>query len=429
MKILMLLDNFGSFPPDIRVEKESQALLDAGFEVVIICRKCRPDEADHEVTSSGLQILRIDFSRYIPANRRFFTKCLDYVRRKWSVAPLYDSWLRCVPLLISEHGPSAIHAHDLPLVPLAVRLGETFDIPVVADLHENWSASQLIESRCDGPPKRDFRSRLSYYRWRRLERKILRRCTQVIVVVDEAMERIAKYCSVDRTRVTTISNTESAETLEIITNSSTAFDDNWTALYIGGVGGHRGIDTAIRAAAIAGPHIQGFQLQIVGARGNSAELVAFANQVGAGNYVDIVEWVSREQVPTFIANSSACLVPHNSCEQTDTTVPHKLFQYMLSRKPVIVSDCPPLRRIIEETGAGRVFRAGDASDLADKLIELHLSPTDSAQFASCGEVAASGHYCWERDAKMLVSLYRQLLNAGDASERVHVYAKGFRTIA
>ena len=50
--------------------------------------------------------------------------------------------------------------------------------------------------------------------------------------------------------------------------------------------------------------------------------------------------------------------PHEDFEHTQTTVPHKLFQYMMGRKTVLVSDCAPLKRIIGDNEAGYVFKAG-----------------------------------------------------------------------
>ena len=50
-----------------------------------------------------------------------------------------------------------------------------------------------------------------------------------------------------------------------------------------------------------------------------------------------------------------CIIPHEKCELTNTTVPNKLFEYFCYGKHVIVSDAAPLKRIINETNSGIVF--------------------------------------------------------------------------
>ena len=85
------------------------------------------------------------------------------------------------------------------------------------------------------------------------------------------------------------------------------------------------------------------------------ELAALAQEYGVGDRVELVEWQPLKAIPNAIRECDIGLVPHRKHAHTDATIPHKLFQYMLASRPVIVSNCRPLARIIEETGAGLVF--------------------------------------------------------------------------
>jgi glycosyltransferase involved in cell wall biosynthesis len=102
------------------------------------------------------------------------------------------------------------------------------------------------------------------------------------------------------------------------------------------------------------------------------------------------------------------LVPHNDSEHTQTTVPHKLFQYMIAGKPVIVSDVRPLKRIIEETHSGLVFKANDPRSLAQALINLCYTPGLGEQSGHNGRQASTGPYAWRHDARRLINLYRKI---------------------
>ena len=90
-------------------------------------------------------------------------------------------------------------------------------------------------------------------------------------------------------------------------------------------------------------------------------------------------------------------------------VPHKLFQYMIFEKPVVVSTCAPLKRIVEETESGLTFRAEDPRNLAQRILTLYKSPELYANFGENGKAAATlGKYSWQHHSDLLVKLYSSL---------------------
>ena len=101
------------------------------------------------------------------------------------------------------------------------------------------------------------------------------------------------------------------------------------------------------------------------------------------------------------------IIPHQKHAHTDATIPHKLFQYMLGRKPVIVSNCKPLERIVKETGAGLVFESGNIKNLATRIDELRADAELRKTLGANGRTAASGKYSWEFESQKLVRLYEQ----------------------
>jgi glycosyltransferase involved in cell wall biosynthesis len=254
----------------------------------------------------------------------------------------------------------------------------------------------------------------------------LERSKRIIVVVPEALRRIINNYRIPKDRTVIVSNTEDETTFDLGEPDQEIvrrYDHGWVASYVGGIGPHRGIDTAIRAAAIVGRRIADFKLLIVGGgRGRREKMLEMGVAAKASDFIEVVEWVPYEKVNSYIAASQACLVPHNNFEHTQTTVPHKLFQYMIMAKPVVVSSCAPLKRIVEETRAGLVFRANDAAALAHCLIDLHADDNGCVKrFGENGRRAALGPYAWRHDAKRLVDMYRELeLDLGLAGARTQI---------
>ena len=83
--------------------------------------------------------------------------------------------------------------------------------------------------------------------------------------------------------------------------------------------------------------------------------------------------LKKKNVLSYINDSDLCCIPHESNYHTDTTLPWKMTQYMISKKPILVSSSAPLKRILKDSLAGEVFRAGDYRDCGEKILKLKNS--------------------------------------------------------
>jgi len=113
-------------------------------------------------------------------------------------------------------------------------------------------------------------------------------------------------------------------------------------------------------------------------------------------------------VNSYVMGSKVCLVPHNASEHTHTTIPHKLFQYMICGKPVLVSDCRPLARVVRRSGSGRIFTADDSDSFAEELVWMYHHENQVEQMGQNGRIAALGEFSWQHDARRLVGMYKDL---------------------
>ena len=102
------------------------------------------------------------------------------------------------------------------------------------------------------------------------------------------------------------------------------------------------------------------------------------------------------------------LVPHVKNAHTDATVPHKLFQYMWRRLPVIVSNCAPLERIVREADCGLVYPSGDSQALARCLTEMHGRGDRVDSMGEAGHNAVAQKYNWDKAGEALLEVYRGL---------------------
>ena len=107
--------------------------------------------------------------------------------------------------------------------------------------------------------------------------------------------------------------------------------------------------------------------------------------------------------------SSLCIVPHKSNEHTNNTIPHKLYQYMISQA-VLVSSSKPLARIVSKSKSGYIFEAGNSADCSKKIIEAYNNPLQLKKKSKNGYdyVVNQGHN-WENESAVnLINAYKKL---------------------
>ena len=343
------------YPPDIRLEKEIRSLIEAGHHLFVLAEH-RDGESKREKVSGAIT------DRYVPPTS--FRRRLDWLRFQTTFKSGF--WNNRIRSFVKRNNIEILHVHDLPLVGTTIEIAQEFNIPVIADMHENYPAAKQLWSETIRDPLVWFGD--DYRRWQRYEKRILPLANKVITVVEEAAHRLQESGTVNSKNMTVVMNVEETTWFDTLATTNIIEDDTIRIVYVGGVRPHRGLDEVIKALVELKKH--NLLLRIIGARGAYAkELQELAKDLGIANKIALVPWRPLEEVPNTIIECDIGIIPHQKHAHTDATIPHKLFQYMLGRKPVIVSNCKPLERIVKETGAGLVFESGNIKNLATRIEE------------------------------------------------------------
>ncbi len=399
MNICMVLAD-KDFPPDIRVEKEVRSLISGGHRVFLLC--LRTDERPKSSVWNGIEIRRI-------ASLPFLIRMFNTFVYLLSMGDL--QWKRAIKKLIKEHAIDVVHVHDLPMVGTALAAARGRGVPVIADLHENYPALVRLAFARRKPR---LAERLMWpRRWERVERRWAESCAHILVVAEEAKERLLGK-GIPPEKISVIENTVDVEhflSLPIDKRLVEQFRDDFVICYAGGFSPWRGLDTAIKAMPAILKEIPNAKLLLVGDGEMMPKLRLLTKAMGLEEVVVFTGWVEFERFPSYIAASDVCIVPHVSTEQTEATTPHKLYQYMLMGKPVVVSSCRPLRRIVEGARSGLVFEAGDAHSFAERIFKLK-DPAVRRRLGEAGRGAVRERCNWQAVSERLLRLYGGISHAG-----------------
>ncbi|WP_297100314.1 glycosyltransferase [uncultured Draconibacterium sp.] len=89
-------------------------------------------------------------------------------------------------------------------------------------------------------------------------------------------------------------------------------------------------------------------------------------------------------------------------------LPNKLFDYIRSGVPVLISDLPEMKAIVEKYDIGAISNSHDPKDLA-KTINEALNNPDKRKVWKTNLIQASNELTWENEAEVLKGIFSEFL--------------------
>lgn len=128
-------------------------------------------------------------------------------------------------------------------------------------------------------------------------------------------------------------------------------------------------------------------------------------------------FVDRQKVGEIMARSLCGLVTLKPKPNYVNALPIKLFEYMSAGVPVIASDFPLWRGIVEDAECGICVDPENPNAIAKAINYLLTHPEEADEMGRNGRRAAESKYRWDREGEKLVALYGEILaEAPDAGE-------------
>jgi len=398
-KICMVLDS--DYPDDIRIKKEVKTLTKYGYYIFILCLRFNKKQLKKEYNNK-ITISRFYLPRKIALiSRGLINTFFDYYTFFWVLK---------ICGVIKKNNIKIIHLHDLYLFKAGIytkKICNKRDIKLVGDLHENY-----IEAIKEYIHSRRFLSNfiMNFKRWSKKEVKWIRQFDSVISVIEEAQSRLEKK-GIEKEKIYLVPNyadMNELNKLSINHNLYGYYKKYYNILYLGGINRHRGLTILIDAVKLLKNKINNLKCIIVGGGSFIDDIKKYVKDLNLYSVVDILGGVPFNDIRNFIEISNICIIPHLKNSHTDTTIPHKLFQYMYFKKPVIVSDCIPLRRIVSDSQCGLVYESYNHNELSNNVIKLFNDSMLERDLGINGRKAVIEKYNWKISEDELTKLYRNL---------------------
>lgn len=301
------------------------------------------------------------------------------------------AWMMFLAVLKAR--PSLAHFHDPELIPVGIAL-KICGIKVIYDVHE------------DVP--RQILSKFWVYSWLR----------HPIALVVELVEWFAAYIFDGIVTAThTISarfptqKTLTVQNFPIVNELVLARINPFTqrsphVAYIGGITLARGAIEMVQAQELV--TVKDVRLEL-GGTFSPANLENKVKALPGWSRVIQHGWVDRRAIATILGDVQAGLVVLHPIRNYPDALPVKMFEYMASGLPVIASDFPIWRQIIENASCGLLVDPCDPNAIAQAIDWILKHPNEAEAMGHRGREAVQKKYNWELESQKLIKFYKLLL--------------------
>jgi phosphatidylinositol alpha-mannosyltransferase len=199
------------------------------------------------------------------------------------------------------------------------------------------------------------------------------------------------------------------------------FDDGRpNILFVGRLDERKGYRTLLGAFEQVHARVPAARLLVVGAFGEG-EASQFAEQIPTDLRQDVhlIGRVSREALPRYYRSATLFCAPSTGGESFGIV----LLEAMAASAPVVASDIPGYRSVIENARQGCLVPPGDKEALACSLIQLLQDAGRRAEMAAEGQATAE-RYDWKLVAPRVLDYYEDLISRRTAIEADRPHARG-----
>jgi glycosyltransferase involved in cell wall biosynthesis len=244
---------------------------------------------------------------------------------------------------------------------IGLKLKKQSGIQWIADLRDPWTDIYYTGKMFQTIPAKWIN--------RRLESIVLNNADRVIATCNTTRDvfRLKLQQSQSPEKITTITNGFDPDDFVY----GKIVPVNFTVTYLGTFAGNYDIGVLIRAID---------RFQTVGENDITLRFIGKADEKALNGLkgkirvsVELIPYVDHRKAMEYLSASAALLLVIPSDRKSNEMIPGKLFEYLVSRRPVIAigpaeSDAG---KILIESGGGRIFDKNDSDVLGDYLIELN----------------------------------------------------------
>jgi len=189
------------------------------------------------------------------------------------------------------------------------------------------------------------------------------------------------------------------------------FNGKFTAIHIGLFSKSRGWPQLLKAMSIL--EIPNFQFIAIGNFNDGSEIEFWetAKRFNLTKRIKLLSWMPFEDLYKYMLLSQVGLILFQPDDLNNVyAFPHKMFDYMLAKLPIIIPDfAVEITPIVSSSNCGYMIDSTDHLELSRTLNFLFNNSGVRKNMGENGYCAVNNKYNWENESIKLSNMYKQLL--------------------
>lgn len=360
MKVLVSV--FNNLVTDQRVEKVCETLSANGFQIELLGNNW-----------GGLPEMKrsYPFSRIALKSKILKFAYVEFQRK------LY------LELLLKADKKTILLSNDLDTLLPNYLVSKKLNIPLVFDSHEIFTEMPAINGR--------YTQKI----WRSLEKFIVPKLKFMMAASESYADWFHHTYGIERPIVVQNFPRKTVNSQQYINS-----EEKNVILYQGVINPSRGLDKIIPAMK----NIKNAELWIAGDGPKKTEYFELTKSLGLENKVQFLGKLLPENLRSITQKASVGLsIEENNGLSYYYSMPNKISDYIQARIPVVVSDFPEMRKVVDRYQCGEKIQ--EYSQLAEKI---NLVLENGKEYYKDYLEHAATELCWEKEEPKIISLFQKV---------------------
>ena len=310
--------------------------------------------------------------------------------------------------------PDVIHAHTPFKVGLpSMNVAKLHKIPFIYEVRGIWEDSAVARGTYN-------RLGLRYFRFRRMENKVMRGADRIFCLTEEIKSNIISR-GIPEEKISVMPNAAPSRFLvsqdfsvNDVVDGDLTMIRNFKSVskmigYVGSTEGYEGLDLIIKSLERLKKEGIKIKFLVISNNKNHDSLNKFCEGKKIKDDVLIVGPIERTELRKYYSLLDGVVVPrYADSKMAQTVTPLKQMEALALGIPLLITNIPAITRIIG-SGTATTFRSGDIEDLSRKIVQIVSGSDDVLLRVQAGKLWIKNNANWDIVAKRGLAVYDSIV--------------------